>query len=106
MHPGSTLLTQLSVSPLPPPASPPLSTPAALSDDYPVTKESYFNNSMLAYHFRQIFKLSKLGRPVDRHEWSMRASTVNAYYDNGVTALFVPAAVLQVREEEGAGELE
>jgi len=72
----------------------PKSQPAYL-DDYPVTKESYFNNSMLAYHFRQIFKLSKLGRPVDRHEWSMRASTVNAYYDNGVTALFVPAAVLQ-----------
>jgi hypothetical protein len=50
---------------------------------------------MLAYHAKKLFKLSKLGKPVDRHEWSMRASTVNAYYDNGVTALFVPAAVLQ-----------
>ena len=72
----------------------PAKQPAYL-DDYPVTSASYFNNSMLAYHFRQIFKFSKLGRPVDRREWSMRASTVNAYYDNGVTALFVPAAVLQ-----------
>jgi predicted metalloendopeptidase len=67
----------------------------AYLDDYPVTPHSYFNNSMLAYHYRKLFKLSKLGKPVDRHEWSMRASTVNAYYDNGVTALFVPAAVLQ-----------
>jgi predicted metalloendopeptidase len=64
-------------------------------DNYPVTAESYFNNSMLAYHARMMFKMSKLGKPVDRREWSMRASTVNAYYDNGVTALFVPAAVLQ-----------
>jgi predicted metalloendopeptidase len=67
----------------------------AYLDDYPVTPLSYFNNSMLAYHAKKLFKLSKLGKPVDRHEWSMRASTVNAYYDNGVTALFVPAAVLQ-----------
>jgi len=72
----------------------PKNQPAYL-DGYPVTATSYFNNSMLAYHFRMIFKMSKLGKPVDRHEWSMRASTVNAYYDNGVTALFVPAAVLQ-----------
>jgi len=72
----------------------PKNQPAYL-DNYPVTAGSYFNNSMLAYHFRQLYKMSKLGKPVDRHEWSMRASTVNAYYDNGVTALFVPAAVLQ-----------
>ncbi|EKX54950.1 hypothetical protein GUITHDRAFT_99599 [Guillardia theta CCMP2712] len=63
--------------------------------DYPVSAQSYFNNSMQAYHRQQIHMLSKVDKKVDRKEWSMRASTVNAYYDNGVTSLFVPAAVLQ-----------
>jgi len=64
-------------------------------NDYPVTAKSYFNNSMNAYHLQKIYGLSQVDKAVDRREWSMRASTVNAYYDNGVTALFVPAAVLQ-----------
>eukprot|EP00960_Hanusia_phi_P041043 754808-Hanusia_phi.AAC.3 len=64
-------------------------------EEYPVSAMSYFNNSMQAYHRQQIHMLSKVDKKVDRKEWSMRASTVNAYYDNGVTSLFVPAAVLQ-----------
>lgn len=67
----------------------------AIWDSYPVDPTNYFENSMRAYHAKQIWKLSQVDKPVDRRDWSMRASTVNAYYDNGVTALFVPAAVLQ-----------
>jgi hypothetical protein len=37
----------------------PKEQPAYL-DNYPVTPQSYFNNSMLAYHYRQIFKFSKV----------------------------------------------
>lgn len=70
-------------------------SPPSLLDDYPVNPNSYFDNSMMAYHRKLIYRLSKVDQPVNRKEWSMRASTVNAYYDNGVTALFVPAAVLQ-----------
>ena len=66
-----------------------------LLDGYHVSSRSYFENSMQAYHRKVLFMLSKLARPVDRHEWTMKASTVNAYYDNGVTGLFVPAAMLQ-----------
>uniref|UniRef100_A0A7S0W8X8 Peptidase M13 C-terminal domain-containing protein n=1 Tax=Hemiselmis tepida TaxID=464990 RepID=A0A7S0W8X8_9CRYP len=67
----------------------------AIWDGYKVDPSNYFENSMLAYHSKQVWKLSQVDKPVNRKEWSMRASEVNAYYDNGVTALFVPAAVLQ-----------
>ena len=67
----------------------------AFANNYPVTVESYFNNSMMAYHVRNLEMYSKLDEAVDRKAWSMRASEVNAYYDNGKTALYVPAAILQ-----------
>ncbi|KAJ1476347.1 hypothetical protein T484DRAFT_1908150 [Baffinella frigidus] len=64
-------------------------------NSYKVTAASYFNNSMLAYHTHNLHSYAKLDKPVDRKAWSMRASEVNAYYDNGKTALYVPAAILQ-----------
>jgi endothelin-converting enzyme/putative endopeptidase len=38
--------------------------------------------------------LAKIGKPVDRGEWSMTPPTVNAYYDQQLNAINFPAAVL------------
>jgi putative endopeptidase len=40
-------------------------------------------------------KLSKIGRPVDRAEWSVSPSVPNAYYDPQLNAITFPAAILQ-----------
>jgi putative endopeptidase len=40
-------------------------------------------------------ELAKIGQPVDRGEWSMTPSTVNAYYDPQLNDMNFPAAVLQ-----------
>ncbi|HEX8478360.1 MAG TPA: M13 family metallopeptidase [Telluria sp.] len=39
--------------------------------------------------------LDKLGKPVDRDEWSMTAQTVNASYNPLINAITIPAAILQ-----------
>jgi len=43
------------------------------------------------YH-RQI---AKLGKPIDRDEWTMSPPTVNAYYDPTMNEIVFPAAILQ-----------
>jgi putative endopeptidase len=40
-------------------------------------------------------QLSKIGKPVDRAEWSVSASVPNAYYDPQLNAITFPAAILQ-----------
>jgi len=39
--------------------------------------------------------LNKLGKPVDRAEWSMTPQTVNAYYDPAMNEIVLSAAILQ-----------
>ncbi|MBB5366775.1 MULTISPECIES: M13 family metallopeptidase [unclassified Janthinobacterium] len=39
--------------------------------------------------------LAKLGKPVDREEWSMTPQTVNASYNPLLNAITIPAAILQ-----------
>jgi putative endopeptidase len=40
-------------------------------------------------------QLSRIGKPVDRAEWSVSASLPNAYYDPQLNSITFPAAVLQ-----------
>jgi endothelin-converting enzyme/putative endopeptidase len=52
-------------------------------------------NAERAATFEYRRQLAKIGQPVDRGEWQMTPSTVNAYYDPQLNDMNFPAAVLQ-----------
>ena len=66
-----------------------------ISFPYPVSRESYFNNSVNAVRCRQLRQFVDVGQPSDAGSWKFPASTVNAWYDNSNNALYVPAAMMQ-----------
>ena len=52
-------------------------------------------NSLRANQFEYARQLAKIGKPVDRLEWSMTPPTVNAYYDPQMNNINFPAGILQ-----------
>ncbi len=56
---------------------------------------SFFNNSLEANRFEVKRQLAKIGKSVDRNEWLMSASTVNAYNDSQKNEIVFPAGILQ-----------
>ncbi|MCX7544614.1 M13 family metallopeptidase [Marinicella gelatinilytica] len=52
-------------------------------------------NLMEANRFLTQRNRSKLGQPIDRHEWGMNPQTVNAYYNPTKNEIVFPAAILQ-----------
>jgi putative endopeptidase len=57
--------------------------------------DSYAENVMRAEAFDIRYRLSKLGKPVDRTEWGMTPPTVNAYYNPSMNEIVFPAGILQ-----------
>ena len=55
----------------------------------------FFGNFQRATEFESRRQLNKIGKPVDRGEWMMPPSTVNAYYDPQMNDINFPAGVLQ-----------
>jgi putative endopeptidase len=53
------------------------------------------DNVIRAWAFEYNRNLAKLGQPIDRNEWSMTPSQVNAYYDAEKNEIVFPAAILQ-----------
>jgi putative endopeptidase len=51
-------------------------------------------NSLRASQFENAYELNKIGKPVDRNEWSMTPPTVNAYYDDSMNDINFPAGIL------------
>jgi putative endopeptidase len=59
------------------------------------SRDSYFGNVMAAKAFNHRWEMDKIGKPVDKTEWSMTPQTVNAYYNPLQNEIVFPAAILQ-----------
>ncbi|NKF23338.1 M13 family metallopeptidase [Solimonas marina] len=57
--------------------------------------DDYLGNALAADKFNYEWQLSKIGKPVDKTEWSMTPQTVNAYYNPLQNEIVFPAAILQ-----------
>ena len=60
-----------------------------------VTRDEALGNRERARAFARARTLAKIGRPVDRGEWSMTPPTVNAYYSPDRNNINFPAGILQ-----------
>ena len=62
---------------------------------YPVSEKSYFDNAVNSVKCRQLRQFMDVGKTPDSNAWKFPASTVNAWYDNGGNALYIPAGMMQ-----------
>ncbi len=60
-----------------------------------VVRGDAVGNAWRATEFENKRELAKIGKPVDRGEWVMSPSTVNAYYSPPMNDINFPAAILQ-----------
>ena len=60
-----------------------------------VDRGSYFASRIAASAFEMRRQLTKLGEPVDEHEWALPAHVVNAYYHPLRNEIVFPAGILQ-----------
>jgi putative endopeptidase len=58
-------------------------------------EDAYVDNLLAAQAFDLRRELDKIGKPVDRGEWSMSPPTVNAYYNPLRNHMVFPAGILQ-----------
>ncbi len=60
-----------------------------------VTRDDYLANVEDASAFEDERFVQKIGKPVDRSEWTMTPPTINAYYDPQLNTINFPAGILQ-----------
>jgi putative endopeptidase len=60
-----------------------------------IRPDDALGNDNRATEFEFQRQLNKIGKPVDRNEWSMTPPTVNAYYDPQMNNINFPAGILQ-----------
>ena len=60
-----------------------------------IDRGPYVLNEMRATEFEYQRNFDKLGKPMDRTEWGMTPSTVNAYYNPANNEIVFPAGILQ-----------
>jgi len=60
-----------------------------------VVRGDLVGNVERAHAFELARRLSKIGKPVDRKEWTMTPPTVNAYYSAAMNDINIPAGILQ-----------
>ena len=57
--------------------------------------KNFGQNALVADKAERARQLAKIGRPVDKDDWSMTAPTVNAYYNPQLNMMVFPAGILQ-----------
>jgi putative endopeptidase len=62
---------------------------------FTVTRDDLVGDIQNGAVFEWNRELKRIDDPVDKSEWVMTPSTVNAYYDTSVNGIFFPAAILQ-----------
>ena len=60
-----------------------------------IGRDSYLQNVAQATSFEFERWIAKIGKPVDRAEWTMTPPTINAYYDPQLNTINFPAGILQ-----------
>lgn len=60
-----------------------------------ISRNNYFANLIACSKNEYNFQVSKVGQTVDRTEWGMTPSTVNAYYNPTFNEIVFPAGILQ-----------
>lgn len=68
-----------------------------------ISNQPYVRNVIAAKEWWHNYNVSKLGKPVDREEWSMTPQTYNAYYNPSNNEIVLPAGIFTVpgkRDEE------
>jgi putative endopeptidase len=60
-----------------------------------ITRRPFIENVIAAAEFDYDRRIAKIGRPLDRSEWTMSPPTVNAYYSPGFNEVVFPAGILQ-----------
>jgi len=55
----------------------------------------FVDNVVASTEFETARQLAKIGRPLDRNEWTMTPPTVNAYYNSNRNEIVFPAGILQ-----------
>jgi endothelin-converting enzyme len=81
-----------------PTKSPDITNPSALQKyyaDVKVSKDTFFLNRLSATKSEVAREWAQAGKPVDKDEWGMSASTVNAYYNPPGNEIVFPAGIMQ-----------
>ncbi len=60
-----------------------------------IARDDAFGNDLRATEFEVHRQIAKIGKPVDRSEWTMTPPTVNAYYNPEENNINFPAGILQ-----------
>src|SRR6266576_783204 len=55
----------------------------------------FLNNQLAVREYERRRNLSRIGQPLDRSEWGMTPSTVNAYYNPSMNEIVFPAGIMQ-----------
>ncbi|MEO8703330.1 MAG: M13 family metallopeptidase [Kofleriaceae bacterium] len=62
---------------------------------YKVDTKTYAANAFASATSERARSIAKVGKPVDREDWNLSATTVNAYYNPNLNSMMFPAGILQ-----------